>query len=147
MAFLRESAGYSWFASGRRESLFALALAVACLSLVGELQAGCGHYVRRLGPGFIPGKVRPAEIASHLSSETQAPQLPVHCSGPQCQQQRTPQLPLVPPLPPSQSTPEGAVIGSGFELLAAVPATWARENLYVRPLAGYRELPDRPPNG
>jgi hypothetical protein len=43
--------------------------------------------------------------------------------------------------------PEGAVIGSGFDFLAGISAGWNWEYLSVRPLAGYRELPDRPPNG
>jgi hypothetical protein len=147
MAFHREIAGNSWLGLRRPESLFALAVAFACLGYVSEAQAGCGHYVRRLGPDFVPGKFRAAEGASQVSTAMQTPSLPVHCSGPQCQQQRTPQPPLVPPLPPSQSTPEGAVISSGSELLAAAPAIWKREDFYVRPLAGYRELPHRPPNG
>lgn len=134
----------------RRMAVVALALLLGCLAANQKAEAGCGHYVRKLGAGFVPGKT-PARLANadidnvHLPEEVLAS--PHRCTGPECQGLPLGSLPVTPALPAMQTTHEGAVMLPPIEPASQIPGSWQRETLHARPLAGFRQLPDRPPNG
>ena len=85
-----------WLAVG------ALALGVA-VSLAGTSSAEtCGHYVKRLGPDFVPG----AAAAEKVAADTQAmaehstrSETPCPCHGPECRRGPQDHAPLAPEAP------------------------------------------------
>jgi hypothetical protein len=129
-----------------RPSLRATAIAVlgfAVLGLVAERSvdaASCGHYVKRLGPGFIPGKAVTSYPLNAGSAETPWP-----CRGPECH--RSPQLPtpLAPNAPVRISAPQDLLAIADRTLVLSRPHAWLSGEFSARPLRGYPSRLDRPP--
>jgi hypothetical protein len=128
----------------RRGVLFALVAAAGCLVIDNESQAGCSHYVKKLGPGFVPGKVL---VASPDKQPAELTALPRPCSGPECQGIPPARSPATPLLPVPKVAQEWALLIIDADLANSNRTSWDRDSLSVRPLAGYHQLPDRPPNG
>jgi hypothetical protein len=141
---LGRSSAVTFWPVARRGLLFALIAAAGCLLIADESQAGCSHYVKKLGPGFVPGKVR---VAGLVNQPTELAAVPRPCSGPECQGIPPAHSPASPLLPVPKSTQEWALLALHSDSTNSAAGSWDRDSLTVRPLAGYRQLPDRPPNG
>jgi hypothetical protein len=72
---------------------------------------------------------------------------PTPCNGPECQGLPQSPTPVTPGLALSEQTSEGLMALLTDLLTIPAPNSWDREELFARPLAGFRMLPDRPPNG
>jgi len=119
------------------------ALVLGCLVLVTERSAeaeSCGHYVKRLGPGFVPGKTVTTEAAPAAPAQTPCP-----CHGPECR--RLPQLPTPyhPNAPVRISAPQELIGIADHSLVLSRPGSWLVGEFSGRPSRGYPSRLDRPP--
>ena len=113
----------------------------------------CGHYVKRLGPGFVPGKSAAEKIAAEhsqmasLAGEQTAPAAsPCGCRGPECRQNRHPASPLSPTGPVRMvRAPELTLIALRDFALELESRTLAFDSL-SRPSRGYPQGMIRPPS-
>lgn len=131
-----------WLAVG------ALALGVA-VSLAGTSSAEtCGHYVKRLGPGFEPGAAAAEKVAadSKAMAEHSSPsQTPCPCHGSECRRGPQDQAPLAPKAPARIVTSQDLIpLAAGDAELTLARARHAAE-LSSRPSRGYPLGQNRPP--
>lgn len=130
------------------------ALAVAAIGLTGRTASAesCGHYVKRLGPSFVPGKAAAEKIAAehvqmagHASEQTAPAQSPCGCRGPECRQNRHPASPLAPTGPVRMvRAPELTLIALRDFDLELESRALAFDSL-SRPSRGYAQGMMRPP--
>src|SRR5262245_45411529 len=75
------------------------------LSLANSAAAdSCGHYVKRLGPGFTPGKAAAEKVAAESSHS--ATKSPCPCQGPECRRAPQDETPLPPSAPVRTASPQ-----------------------------------------
>ena len=122
------------------------ALSFAGLGLVTERSvdaASCGHYVKRLGPGFVPGKT---VVANPMPISAVSAEAPCPCHGPECR--HSPQLPM----PLSPSTPVRITATQDLVDIADHSRVHSRScgslfsDFSGRPLCGYPSGVYRPPS-
>ena len=107
-------------------------------------EASCGHYVKRLGAGFVAGRLENASSPAKPHSGA----LPARrCTGPQCQ--GLPIAPLSPPVPsvPRAPTEQLAIASPANTVCPSVTIWYPRAVERLLLSAGFPLLPDRPPNG
>lgn len=103
--------------------------------------ASCGHYVKRLGPGFVPGQ----DAAQRVATETSSNSVPCGCHGAECRRAPQDSVPLSPQAPVRQFTQQDLVAiaaddaGDG----PRVAALYAGSAAYVS--SGYPTRLNRPP--
>ncbi|MEX2174587.1 MAG: hypothetical protein WD872_09505 [Pirellulaceae bacterium] len=127
---------------------------LAALTLVlggwtGNVQAAasCGHYVKRLGPGFVPERkpTTDQQSASQKSVADQTPSEPHGCHGAECHGAPYAPLPSNPQVPPrSQQRQELVGIGDEAAWQLDSHARFADESS-PRASAGYPQRQNRPP--
>ena len=108
----------------------------------------CGHYVKRLGPGFVPG----ADAAKKVNEQSQQmaehsvpTQAPCPCHGPQCRRAPAEQAPLSPQAPTRILTSQ-ELVALADEATDFSPArSRFAGNFSCRPSRGYPLGTNRPP--
>jgi len=128
-----------------------LVLSALAVGLMGWLGAGsaqadsCGHYVKRLGPGFVPGKAAAEKVAAAEAAHHSPAQSPCGCRGPECRRA---------PLEPTPSTPNSPLrISSHQDLTSltdrsptlALSSHWLLGEFSALPTSGHPLRMDRPP--
>ena len=123
----------------------AFLLTLACLVLVHQRSAdasSCGHYVKRLGPGFVPGKSIGADAAlAAIPIEKSCP-----CQSPECRSLPQLPVPLNPDAPVRLSAPQELVAITDRSLAVWRTCSWLVGDFSVRPSRGYPTRLDRPPS-
>lgn len=113
-----------------------------------EVQASCGHYVRRLGARFQPRAAAPwAAAKEHDAELTNAGFIlaPVPCSGPECQGAPRGQLPVPVSIAPPNNADRWA-IDTREPLHASQVRSWRwMESILLVLSDGFYLLPERPP--
>jgi hypothetical protein len=124
-----------------------IAVLSVCCTLVFVDQAtaeSCGHYVKRLGPGFVPGKAAAEQVAAQ--SHDVPPASPCGCKGPECQRAPLEHLPLAPATPGRITTPQDLTAVAVASLQLALDSGWLRGEISGRPSRGYPLETSRPPS-
>jgi hypothetical protein len=105
--------------------------------------SSCGHYVKRMGPGFVPGQTAATQAAV---DQVPANNTPCPCHGPECR--RLPQLPTPysPGAPVRLSAPQELIAIADRSLILSRPASWLAAELAARPSSGFPARLDRPPS-
>ncbi len=117
---------------------------MGCLSVAdsGVVQASCGHYVKRLGPGFVPGKAA-AKAVAQLPAPHAA--IPCGCRGPECGRAPLDHAPLS-PTPPLRFTAQQELTAIAIGTLELTPDRgWLVLEFSGRPARGYPLGTTRPP--
>jgi hypothetical protein len=127
--------------------LVAAALAVCCLGLVGgdaAQAASCGHYVKRLGPGFVPGKAAAEKVAAQ--SHDMPSQSPCGCRGAECRRAPLRPTPLAPAAPERFLSPQDLTTIAHADVHLTMDSAWLLGDLSGRPSRGYPLETNRPPS-
>jgi hypothetical protein len=129
--------------------LWLVALAVGLSALGGSVAKAdsCGHYVKRLGPGFVPGKAALAVVNNLHDKQSPSPtDVPCGCRGPECHRAPLAPAPANPPVPVrshSQQDLVALVDAGGF---AGLSNAHLVSQISAQPRSGFPLLLDRPPN-
>lgn len=123
------------------------ALVAAALAWFGPAAeaSSCGHYVKRLGPGFVPGKAAAEQVAAEKAAHKAPMGSPCGCKGPECQRAPVDTMPLVPGTPlriPASQDITSLAIG---DFAICLSGHWLVADLSCRPLCGYPTRLNRPP--
>jgi hypothetical protein len=131
---------------------FCAALAFGIAALLGGNSAqaeSCGHYVKRLGPDFVPGKAAAEKVAAENAAEEAAHEMPAHspcgCRGPECHPAPLEPTPLTPNLPTRIPAPQEITSLAERDFVIGQPSHWLLGQHSCRPLSGYPLRLDRPP--
>jgi hypothetical protein len=126
-----------------------IAAALAGSWFAESASASCGHYVRRLGPGFVPAK--PVAITgtsrTDMNDDFSFSRIPSRCRGPECRD-RAPQAPepLAPANPSRVHRTQDEPIGSAAAAIRFLPASGEFLALFAeQPRSGFPPSLDRPP--
>jgi hypothetical protein len=144
VSYNRRSRLFSRLASGVGGGLVAVGL---LLAVSGEsAEASCGHYVKRLGPGFMPAKtVDTRPDASQAALPTEPTERPGGCHGPECR--GTPLLPVPSPAPAPQRTlsQQDLAASANADFQLTCPAGELFDAQPDRMSSGHPQRLDRPP--
>jgi hypothetical protein len=125
----------------------ACGLVVAALfALFGSESAvaeSCGHYVKRLGPGFVPGKAAAEKVAAETAAHQAS--VPCGCKGPECRRAPADPTPLVPGAPLRIPAPREMTLLAGGDFAIRLSGDWLTVDPSARPLSGYPLRLNRPP--
>lgn len=118
----------------------ALAGGIALLAS-SSASASCGHYVKRLGPGFDPGQT----ATKRLASESQFAPAPCGCRGSECRRAPRDLVPVNPQAPVRQYTQQDLVPIAAADALdgPGVSALFAASAIDLS--SGYPARLNRPP--
>jgi hypothetical protein len=118
----------------------ALASGIAVLTS-STASASCGHYVKRLGPGFVPVQA----AVKRLARETHSVTVPCGCQGSECRRAPQDSVPLNPQAPVRQFTQQDLVAIAVHDALAGphVAALYGSSAAHVS--SGYPSRLNRPP--
>ena len=128
----------------------ALAL-IAAISLEGTSSGEtCGHYVKRLGPGFVPGASAAEKVAadakSMLAQHSTPAETPCPCQGPECRRAPQDQAPLVPEAPIRILTPQDLLPLANADAEFTLHGARHFGEISSRPSRGYPLGTNRPPS-
>jgi hypothetical protein len=105
----------------------------------------CGHYVKRLGPGFTPGKAAAEKVAdesNHTTSKSPCP-----CQGPECRRAPQDQTPLPPSAPVRTASPQDLMsLADRRDIEMTFGSSWLTGDFSGRPSRGYPLGMMRPPS-
>ncbi|MCI0357508.1 MAG: hypothetical protein L0211_03360 [Planctomycetaceae bacterium] len=104
----------------------------------------CGHYVKRLGPGFVPGKAAAEKVAAN--SHNMRTSAPCPCEGPQCRRAPQDQTPLPPSAPVSSILPQELMSLADRNVDFNFGSSWLAGEFSGRPSRGYPLGTNRPPS-
>lgn len=124
------------------------ALAIGCAGLLGggtAEAASCGHYVKRLGPGFVPGKAAAAKVAAAEAVHPAPSQSPCGCRGPECHSSPSHHVPLSPTAPLRLIVQQELVSIADCRFQVEMASHWLAGDLFGRPSRGYPLGTSRPP--
>jgi len=122
-------------------------LAACCLLVAGGGVAhgqSCGHYVKRLGPGFVPGKAAAEKVAAQSHDEATKP--PCGCRGPECHRAPLEHLPVAPATPERITAPQDATMIAAANVRLEMEGNWLFGDAAGRPSRGYPLETNRPPS-
>jgi hypothetical protein len=127
----------------------ALALGAA-FSLAGRSTGEtCGHYVKRLGPGFVPGAAAAEKVAaesqSMLTHQSAPSQTPCPCHGPECRRGPQDQAPLAPEAPIRVLTSQDLIPLADHDVLLSLSRSRHAGDFSARESRGYPLGTNRPP--
>jgi hypothetical protein len=100
----------------------------------------CGHYVKRMGPGFVPGKT---DVATHQP----ATEVPCGCTGAHCGRAPQPIAPQSPGNPLRLHKVQDVVACAAGSELDPLNRGWYVADSSLRVSRGYMSRLDRPPRG
>jgi hypothetical protein len=124
----------------------ALAIGCACLTDGGAAEASsCGHYVKRLGPGFVPGKAAAQRVAATEVAHSKPAQSPCGCRGPECHRAPLDPTPLAPSAPLRTLSQQDLTLLADESLTLALSSRWLVGDVSAEPASGYPLRMDRPP--
>jgi hypothetical protein len=106
--------------------------------------ASCGHYVKRLGPGFVPGKAAAEQVAAEEAAHQSSP-APCGCQGPECHRAPADTTPLVPGSPLRIPAPKDITSLATSDFVICLSGNWRADELSCRPLSGHPARLNRPP--
>jgi|GEM_PF-3668395 len=121
------------------------ALAGLMLSFANSAAAdSCGHYVKRLGPGFMPGQAAAEKVAAE-SNHTTA-KSPCPCHGPECRRAPQDETPLPPSAPVRTTSPQELMSLADRDIEMTFGSSWLTGDFSGRPSRGYPLGMMRPPS-
>jgi len=125
-------------------AVFALAIGLA-MSLAGGAAADtCGHYVKRLGPGFVPGKAAAEQVAAE--SHSMPDSTPCPCRGPECGRSPHDQTPFSPSTPVRLHAPPELITIAVRSFELRLGSSGLVGDSFGRPSRGYPLGKIRPPS-
>jgi hypothetical protein len=143
MSILPQAGGHASLRLGRLVAGGALVLCCWALLEAGEVRAdSCGHYVKRLGPGFVPGNAADTKAAA----EKIPAEAPCGCRGPQCRQLPPQHSPLQPTAPVRFTTHQDVTSTAAATLQLSLDGSWLAGEFSGRPSRGYPQPLGRPPS-
>jgi hypothetical protein len=121
----------------------ALAMGLAASLISSSAEASCGDYVKRLGPGFVPGKAAAEQVAaeSHTSMPASCP-----CHGPECRRSPRDQAPLPPSTPTRTTSSQELTTIAHRSLTLTLGSCWFVGEFSGRTSRGYPLGTNRPPS-
>jgi hypothetical protein len=129
-------------------ALCALSLSVAISMPQAAAAESCGHYVKRLGPGFVPGDAAAKQVADQsqaMAAHTAPSQTPCPCQGPECRRAPQDQVPLSPKEPARVLTPQELVGLGNVECDFSLTRGRFDSEISCRPSRAYPLGMNRPP--
>jgi hypothetical protein len=115
------------------------------LSLANSAAADtCGHYVKRLGPGFMPGKASAEKVATQSNHATT--KFPCPCQGPECRRAPQDETPLPPSAPVRTASPQELISLAVRDFEITFGSSWLTGDFSGRPSRGYPLGMIRPPS-
>jgi hypothetical protein len=123
------------------------ALAIGCAGLLGGAAeaASCSHYVKRLGPGFVPGKAAAEKVAAAEAAHRAPSQSPCGCRGPECHSSPSNHVPASPAAPHRLIVQQELVSIAGCPFQVEMASHRLASDLFGRPSRGYPLGTSRPP--
>jgi hypothetical protein len=122
--------------------LCACGIVVGVSLFTSPVSASCGHYVKRMGPGFVPGKAAAQRVARELAAPNQTP---CGCQGPECRRAPQDSVPLSPKAPSRQFTSQDLVIAAANDTPAEPRAGTLYGASVIDLSSGYPKRLNRPP--
>jgi hypothetical protein len=123
---------------------------VAWLGVNSAEAASCGHYVKRLGPSFVPGKGAAEKIAAEqaahkLPGDKSPAESPCGCKGPECHGAPLAPTPFAPNSPLRIPAPQEVTSLAHRDFTIGLGSDWLLAELSCQPLAGFPQRLARPP--
>jgi hypothetical protein len=123
--------------------VFALATGLAGSLVTGSAEGSCGDYVKRLGPGFVPGKAAAEQVAADSHAAMPAP---CPCQGPECRRSPRDQAPLPPSTPTRITSSQELTTIADRSFALTLGSCWFVGEFSGRPSRGYPLGTIRPPS-
>jgi hypothetical protein len=125
------------------------ALVLALLGGSSVRAESCGHYVKRLGPGFVPGKSAAEKVAADqlhaMQHETLPTDPPCGCRGPECHRAPNHPTPLTPNSPLRIPAPQEITSLAAGSDTFVLGANWLLSQTSCRLQSGFPQRLNRPP--
>src|SRR5262245_36635998 len=86
----------------------------------------CGYYVKRLGPGFVPGKDAASKLAEQPHDNRS--EIPCPCHGPECRRGPQDHTPLPPSAPTRVVAPQDLMSLADSDLESIFGSSWLSSN-------------------
>jgi len=125
-------------------AVFALAIGLAALFAGGASADTCGHYVKRLGPGFVPGKAAAEQVAAETHDMPTS--TPCPCRGPQCGRSPHDHTPFSPSTPVRLQVPPDLITFAVRSFELRLGSSGLVDDSTCRPSRGYPLGTIRPPS-
>src|SRR4030095_8821234 len=135
LSFIASFGGSCLHRATRWGAVLAL-VASLMLSLATSAAAdNCGHYVKRLGPGFVPSKAAAEKVAAESNHPTT--NSPCPCQGPECRRAPQDETPLPPSAPVRTASPQDLMSLADREIEITLGSSWLTGDCSGRPSRGY----------